>query len=181
MPAALQVDLGLIQAFYMQGASSPQIAAKFGVNLSTVQGWVHRYGWNKARQVASGLIQAQSKSVRMTAPVLSKTVSGTSERVRESLASELEKQVTRLSEIPIKPGLAGLARKASVTKLLVDASRPVLGWDEQRMSGAVSVESMLDLSPITSQVTVAPAIESDMASIPNAQPSESTDCIDPGI
>jgi hypothetical protein len=142
MPVALQADRGIVQALYMQGFSPPQIAAKTGLNPGTITTWSHRYGWKKARAQATEMVKSV---VHASTPILSKTVAGTSDRVRESLATELEKQVNKLAEIPIAPGLNGLARKATVTKLLVDAARPVMGWDDQKSSSAVSVESMLDV------------------------------------
>ena len=147
MPAAIKTDLNLIQAWYSQGATPAEIAAKFDLNRSTVAGWAKRYGWSKAREAAKQMVQ----QVKVSSPVLSRSVAGVSERVREKLADKIERQVDKLAGIPIRPGLANLARHVGVTKTLVDAARPVLGWDEQRMSGAVSVESMLDLSPVSTQ------------------------------
>ena len=152
MPVALQVDKGLIQALYMKGRTPTEIAKQFNLNASTVHAWVKRHGW--ARDKANAQHALQSQAIRFSTPALSRAVANVSERTREGLAFQLEGLVERLGQVPTGKGLKGVERKASVTKLLVDASRPVMGWDEQRMSGAVSVESMLDLSPVSTQPVI---------------------------
>ena len=176
MPAKprLQIDREVVKALFVQGFMPAQVAAKVGMNPRTVATWARRGNWRSLRAENAKLTRI------VTGPTLAPSVARSSESVRTGLASELELQISKLRDVPAKSGLEHVARRAQVAKTIVDSAARTFGWDEQRSSSAVSVETMMDLAhgarPALPEatVTVAPAVESS-DSVSEAQKAQAID------
>lgn len=84
MVEALEPTRENAQALYLQGFLAGQISSKIGVKTTTINTWIHRYGWNDLKaKVATHL----EKSV--TTPLVSNAVASASARVREAFSGTL--------------------------------------------------------------------------------------------
>lgn len=126
MPKTILSDWNLAQALVLQGLPFRDVAARIGVSEAVLRKRSWRGGWLKLR----------TESVHAVAENGGKTLAERSRTVRDSLAAELEDQVSVLREKPAKnaselgntPQRQG---RSTLAKCISDAAKVVFNWDTE--------------------------------------------------
>lgn len=126
MPKPLDVDWELIQTTYTQGVSPAVIAARFGLNASTIRTRASRLGWQR-------LVTAASQDVAQAA---SATLKSIGDSLRISLAKQLRDHVAKL---PVARGWKHAAQLNQELEPLVRNAKTVIAWSDSGQDGLVRI------------------------------------------
>ena len=129
MPRALanrETVFETVKALVIQGVKTSEISQRCDVNPKTIRTWSRRYGW---RAIASNVRQDVNEAVACTTSLGLKSVG---ERVRGSLANEIEAQVQLLEQRPAKclKELQTSNGRTAVVRGIIESAATVFGWSK---------------------------------------------------
>lgn len=111
-PVRKKAEMELAQMLYLrEGLEVPAVAERVGVNIKTVYGWLHRYGWEKMRAAAQMGRDMQLERIQMQLSELNAMIMSRDEGLRFPSSSEadtIKKLTSACRDLETKLGLREL-------------------------------------------------------------------------